>query len=298
MHRFCWLLSLACCTAGAQDAALKARLAPLLTKPSAPFRKAVSDYLAGTQDKIMTGKDAPPGAFPWQVSLGVAQVPDPFNAHFCGGSLIAPRWVLTAAHCVYGVQAEDILVSAGTLRLTPSANRHSVQRVLVYENFGPQNLWHDIALIQLTESLPTNAAIRPVGLVEQTESINGADGKQVTLTGWGISEADGTRVRALQYLEFPVVAQETCNRTFGYGGQVTDAMLCAGFVQGGAGSCKGDSGGGLILDHGQEARLLGVYSWGAGCALPNKVGVYGRVAAHRAWIDRCMRAPNDCPILD
>src|SRR6185369_2607254 len=68
-------------------------------KGSIPYQETVNRYLHQDQPKIVGGKPAPAGAFPWQVSLGVSWIADPFSAHFCGGSVLNEKWIITAAHC-------------------------------------------------------------------------------------------------------------------------------------------------------------------------------------------------------
>lgn len=99
------------------------------------------------------------------------------------------------------------------------------------------------------------------------------------VAGWGTTceGCDGTNI--LRFVSVPVISNAQCNTM--YGGRITTGMLCAGFPEGGRDACQMDSGGPLTFNN----QLIGVVSWGTGCARPNAPGVYARVAHYRNWID-------------
>jgi len=104
----------------------------------------------------------------------------------------------------------------------------------------------------------------------------------------------GRKVRDLRFVDVPFVARGACNRPLAYDGRITDNMICAGQAVGGQDSCQGDSGGPLTVNTQTTPKLAGVVSWGDGCARPNKVGVYARVANYAPWIAACIAKPSEC----
>src|SRR5258708_5291782 len=113
------------------------------TKGSSPYEETVQRYLHHQQQKIVGGKPAPAGSFPWQVSLGVSWIADPFSAHFCGGSVLSEKWLITAAHCAERLNPGQIVVTAGTTRLVDGATRRNVNRIIVHRNYNGQTQDND-----------------------------------------------------------------------------------------------------------------------------------------------------------
>lgn len=263
---------------------------------SADYREAVDRYLRNLKDKIVGGKPALAGAFPWQVSLTVSWIANPSKAHFCGGTVYSPTWIITAAHCVVGNAPKDIVIVAGTHILGVGGTRHNVERIiskLDYNKPVPQD--NDIALLQLREPLVLGNAVKAIPLVTATdEPFLLHKGTPLIVTGWGATAENGSPVRDLRYVEVPFVERETCNRPLAYDGQITNNMICAGLDVGGKDSCQGDSGGPLTVDTRFDPKLAGVVSWGNGCAQANHVGVYTRVANYAKWIESCVASPETC----
>ncbi len=157
-----------------------------LSKGSEPYEEAVRQYLSKAQPKIVVGKPAPIGAFPWQVSLGVSWIADPFSAHFCGGSVYADRWIITAAHCQVRLLPAQVIITAGTNRLVDGATRRNVKRIIVHKDYDRQTSDNDIALMELEDPLPTGMQIKAVEpLRPATETGLLTDGAPLTVTGWG-----------------------------------------------------------------------------------------------------------------
>lgn len=125
-----------------------------------------------------------------------------------------------------------------------------------------------------------NDATQPVRLVSQDYRIQART--MVTVSGFGETLNVAQRDSRLRAVRLPIVAKQSCNKTYGFLGGTTDRMICAGFEKGGKDSCFGDSGGPLVD---QNGLLVGVVSWGfESCAAPHFPGVYGRVSAVRDWI--------------
>ncbi len=266
------------------------------TEGSDPYNEAVRRYLNNERPKIIGGKQAPDAAFPWQVSLGVAFIADPLSAHFCGGSVYSERWIVTAAHCVERLTPAKVIVSAGTNRLVPGTTRANVKLIIVKKNYDRNTHDNDIALIELLNPLPLSFQIKPVSLLTPAEDTGRLiEGASFVVTGWGATQEGGQTVRDLRYLdELPLVLRSVCNEPFSYDGKITENMICAGVLAGGKDSCQGDSGSGLTIDASSAPKLAGIVSWGEGCARPNRVGIYTRVANYADWVNQCVSNSLTC----
>ncbi len=221
---------------------------------------------------------------PWQVALldGGSTAP----RQFCGGSIIAPRWVLTAAHCVEGRTPQSVDVLAGTVFKGSGGMRVDVAALFIHPNWGqtPTKYDFDSALIRLKEPLAVGS---PIDLATSTTPL--PVDFPVRVSGWGATSEGGPSSHQLLFVDVPVVSNETCNGTASYGGAISENMICLGKAQGGQDSCQGDSGGPAALI-GSSNTLVGIVSWGWGCARPSYYGVYTRVSAVKAWVDATLAA--------
>jgi secreted trypsin-like serine protease len=243
---------------------------------------------------IVGGEEAEPGAWPWQVAL-VQTGGDLYIGQFCGGTLIDPEWVLTAAHCTEQFTASQIEVAAGVHDLTnpePGFQRLGVQQIITHPNYNPAIYDFDITLLKLETpaTLGQPAGGLPVATITPVAADIGAlEGILSTVTGWGNRAAQpipggNDFPETLHQVELPIMSNTHCR--LAYGTNITDNMICAGYDQGGKDSCQGDSGGPLVIFDEPNQRWLqaGIVSWGYGCAAPDYPGVYTRVSRFSNWI--------------
>lgn len=226
---------------------------------------------------IVGGYDAAPGEFPYQVSLRR------FGGGWCGGSLITPDWVLTAAHCVRQVPASELSVELGILYQSENGAVRDIAQIVQHPNYanGPSHT-NDFALLRLAQ--PANG-FGTVALLGQTaHGTYAAPGTMSTVSGWGALWFGGPTSDRLQGVDIPIVSEAECEAAYNTY-SVDETMICAGDLSvGGIDSCQGDSGGPLVVPGPNGPVQAGVVSWGNGCAQPGIPGVYGKVAAAQAWI--------------
>lgn len=222
--------------------------------------------------KIVGGTDAAASTHPFQVGLMYKNaVRDDFNDQFCGGTLVAQKYVVTAAHCsdFIGNAAAEVQVLAGTQRLDQSGRRINISRVNVHPSWNTRTMDYDVSVWELSEAV-TDIAFASLASAQPTVA-----GTSLRVTGWGSLAYQGYYPINLQQVDVPYVA--TSGGYCQYQGGITSRMICAGTA--GKDSCQGDSGGPLTLDGGSGYTVLaGIVSYGNGCALANYPGVYTNVA--------------------
>jgi trypsin len=211
------------------------------------------------------------------------------RAGTCGSSIIAAKWLLSAAHC--GLRMST--VKAGALNLKEEGHNLKVKRVIRHPRYRSVTEGFDYALIELEEPIDFEATgLRPVKLADPAfAELGGQDpGLDSTVYGWGnLREGTPNREEQLMKVIVPLVSDEEANAPAAYNGRISATMIAAGLKEGGKDSCQGDSGGPLVvLDHRNEPVQVGVVSWGTGCARALKYGVYAKVSAGYAWIQETM----------
>lgn len=212
--------------------------------------------------------------FPWQVSL-ILTGHKPWQGHFCSGVIVAPQWVLTAAHCVAShTEAKDLFVLAAANRLSAGGTRHSASRIVIHENWDSQSMVNDIALVRLN----SHASGRPIALA----SIDPFPGSSGVVSGWGEVRVDRRTHDQLRKSAVSIVADRPCNSARNYAGAVTENMLCAESAGSKRQSCYGD-GGSPLLSPVWKPELVGILSW-ADCGQGRKPAVYTRVSKYARWV--------------
>ncbi|MEM7031705.1 MAG: trypsin-like serine protease [Chloroflexota bacterium] len=239
---------------------------------------------------VVGGIEAEPGAWPWQVALMFSDTANGYNAQFCGGSLIAADWVVTAAHCTEGLTAAEIDVAAGRHTLSSDqGQRIRVSQIVNHQSYSPATLDNDIALLRLSEPVELEGSLALAGLISFADESLLVPNSYAVVTGWGATNGNGSDYPDnLQQAAVPLVTNEACSAAYDpqFGeGSVTSNMLCAGYSQGGIDSCFGDSGGPLVFSDGNGGwKLGGIVSWGGDvCATSGEYGVYVRVPNYVDW---------------
>jgi secreted trypsin-like serine protease len=231
---------------------------------------------------------------PWVVALSSrSRFGSGRSGQFCGGVAVGPRTVITAAHCfgseVLGVddwrKVTDLRVIEGRTDLSgDSGEELGLSDVWVNPDFDPATNANDVAVITLDQALPSGAFIP---MAQPSDTADYQAGTQAQVYGWGDTTGKGAYPTALRTAPVTVFANTVCEQAYpgGTAGTYMPAsMLCAGVKGGGRDACQGDSGGPLVV----AGRLVGLVSWGNGCALANYPGVYTRVSAVAALVSQHM----------
>ncbi|XP_068102737.1 serine protease 33-like [Hyperolius riggenbachi] len=238
--------------------------------------------------RIVNGTNAADGEWPWQVALY-------YDGMFiCGGSLIAPQWIMSAAHCFPGLNMSYYTVYLGQYQLYMDSP-HTVNRTLTTVVVNPYYMGvesiGDISLAQLSSPVDYTEYIMPICL--PSSSVTFPCGLDCWVTGWGRTSYQGPLPvnGTLQKVMTPLIDHNTCDRMYhnGLSDNTSDPIvksdtICSGYKDGGKDPCQGDSGGALVCKVGGVWYEVGIVSWGAYCAAPGLPGVFTLVTAYQDWI--------------
>ncbi|GJQ83319.1 hypothetical protein Trydic_g15957 [Trypoxylus dichotomus] len=242
------------------------------------------------QTRIVGGKNALFGRWPWQVSVRRTSFFGFSSTHRCGGAVLNENWIATAGHCVDDLLTSQIRIRVGEYDFSsvqeelPYVER-AVARKIVHPKYNFFTYEYDLALVQLDKSLEFAPHISPICLPASDDLLIG---ENATVTGWGRLSEGGSLPTVLQEVHVPIVSNDNCKSMFLKAGRheyIPDIFLCAGYEKGGQDSCQGDSGGPLQV-RGKDGRyfLAGIISWGIGCAEANLPGVCTRISKFVPWI--------------
>ncbi|XP_021925295.1 trypsin-1-like [Zootermopsis nevadensis] len=238
-----------------------------------------------SKPRVVGGRDARPGEIPYQVTIQRKFYFGNGSYHWCGGAIIDGEHVLTAGHCVYGLDTAELIVYSGVLNNTwqsPEASK-VVQRVthaFLHEGFDYEKYHNDIAILKVSPGFPKdNPEVSTIPLREDIAP----EALLCSVSGWGLlGYSEGIMPEKLQVVTVPFIRHDRCRLIYeNYTeGSVEPGMNCAGYPEGGRDACGGDSGGPLQCG----GLLTGIVSWGEECALPDYPGVYADVAFYKDWI--------------
>ncbi|CAF3672859.1 unnamed protein product [Rotaria sordida] len=243
---------------------------------------------ASTHHRIVGGTQAKPHSWPWIVSVRQ------YGSHICGGVLITDRHVLTAAHCFpsyHPGNRKHYSFAMGHHRIQEKYFVAKAKRIVLHASYNTNGKSiNDIALIELDQIVDFNNSrfgfiCLPLKHVSEGEAYPPI-GKETWVVGWGTTRYEGQVSQVLMQVTVPITTNKGCKEVI-----TTPAkQVCAGYDKGGKDSCQGDSGGPLVLDIGQGVfELIGLVSFGIGCAKYMKPGIYTRVSSYIDWINTIIK---------
>ncbi|XP_016994198.2 trypsin alpha-3-like [Drosophila takahashii] len=221
--------------------------------------------------KIVNGEETTIDQHPYQVSIQTTS-----GSHFCGGSLINDDTVVTAAHCMQSYAASKLQVRLGSTNRNSGGELVGVRAFKYHEGYNSKLMTNDVAILKLSSPVVQTSLIRAIELAKEEPE----NGEKAVVSGWGTTcyfwcSSPATLLK----VAVDIVRQYECaSSTYKYGTSVSDTMICA--YSEGKDACQGDSGGPLV----SGGKLVGVVSWGSGCAKDGYPGVYASVAQLYDWI--------------
>ncbi|KAM4048847.1 plasma kallikrein [Anomaloglossus baeobatrachus] len=232
--------------------------------------------------RIVGGSDSILGEWPWQVSMHLKLA---LNRHVCGGSIISHQWIATAAHCVAQWPLPRFWsIYAGFLNqseIKPTTPVLDIEQIIIHPEYTGAEGGNDIALLKLRTPMAYNEYQQAICLPPIQDSF--VLPSKCWITGWGYINETGTTSDVLQKAEVPPQSSTECQKSYSTQ-TIGNKVLCAGYKHGQIDSCKGDSGGPLNCLVDKTWYLVGITSWGEGCARPDKPGVYTKVTEFIDWI--------------
>ncbi|KYN36366.1 Lectizyme [Trachymyrmex septentrionalis] len=242
-------------------------------------------FVGPISPQVVGGEEAPPGYYPFIVSLQM------FGSHFCAGSIVNEKWVVTAAHCADAVSSlKFFYVKAGKHDIAENESTEQivqVAQIYIHENYehgvGP----YDIALLKLASPLKLTKEIQAIKLPPPESEATG----EAWLCGWGSTSTGRYPImpNKLQHVKMEYLDHITCHeaieRLIG-SSPVHETNICTGPLYDQISACSGDSGGPLISRNGQKPVLIGIVSWGIiPCGSEGAPSVYTKVSSFIEWID-------------
>merc|ERR1711935_906478 len=250
-------------------------------------------------DRIIGGTNAA-GVVPWQVSLrevqsGLDENMKPFemSTHYCGGTILDEKTILSAAHCfpkgAEGVEGKQIMAGSVNVQDTKTSQRIAMEKIIKNTKlpWAAEHMKNDIIIIKLKSPLKFNDNVQPACLPDVASFVKAQASKQMAvLSGWGGLKDQGETPNLLQFLPLPLFPDGKCGGM--YDGAFGDSMFCAGYAAGGKDPCQGDSGGPLVMAKSSSddtAVIVGAVSQGMGkCGEKGAPAIYARVTKYLDWI--------------
>ncbi|KAF3829195.1 hypothetical protein GH733_003459 [Mirounga leonina] len=287
-------------TPGPQEAAVLSQLVELIPgdawcwEPRRGLRPARCGQVVA---KILGGKEAEEGKWPWQVSVRISE------KHVCGGSLITQQWVLTAGHCILSRFHYSVKMGDRSVYKEITSVVIPVRNIIIHPQLSVVGtVQKDLALLQLLYPVNFTVTIQPVCIPQKTFRVEA--GTTCWVTGWGRKEEYGSDpiTAVLHEVDQDIMHHEMCNMMIQKAiktkkSVVLEGMLC-GYKEAGKDSCQGDSGGPLVCKFKDTWVQVGIVSWGIGCGRGDVPGVYTDIACYAEWIlDVINQAASLCPVV-
>ncbi|XP_034039967.1 LOW QUALITY PROTEIN: vitamin K-dependent protein C [Thalassophryne amazonica] len=246
-------------------------------------RSSYTQAMDGLLPWMVGGEVGKKGETPWQVLLLNAQ-----GRFHCGGVLIDENWVLTAAHCLdtslwFKVRLGDY----ERFRDEGTEVIRKVDKIIKHPNYNSKTVDNDIALLRMDSPAPLSDYIIPICLPGHmmAERVLHLNGTTTVVSGWGKDDMDSTRFSsALNVIKVPLVSHSICAQQMSH--NISDNVLCAGVLGKKMDACEGDSGGPMVTLYRDTWFLIGLVSWGEGCGMEDKFGIYTKVSNYNEWINR------------
>ncbi|XP_066516250.1 coagulation factor VII [Hoplias malabaricus] len=257
---------------------------PLLWNNTTPKKDVEDDPRA----RIVGGAECPRGHCPWQVLLKYGE------KGFCGGAIIKTKWIITASHCLEKLNVKFLKIVAGEHDIDVNEGSEQtidVQEIIMHPKYVSATSDNDIALLRLRKPIIYSTYAVPVCLPLRDLAERELWAVNLhTVSGWGRRSEGGPTSRILRKLDVPRIRTQDCVHQSNV--SLTANMFCAGYFEGKQDSCKGDSGGPLVTHYRNTTFLLGIVSWGKGCARPGHYGIYTRVSNYLEWIHKYISPPS------
>ncbi|KAL2751135.1 transmembrane protease serine 9-like [Vespula maculifrons] len=234
----------------------------------------------GRKTRIVGGNKTSVFEYPWLVSMSKQGI------FYCAGSLITRRHILTAAHCLEGFETKSIklvIADSDRTKLASTAIVRRIKSVTIHEEFHTYNFNNDIAIIEMDRPVSLDSIVRTACLPED-KAID-YTGAMATVVGWGRTGENKPVSDELRKVNVPILSQEECDQAGYQKNRLTDNMFCAGYLDGKRDACFGDSGGPLHVKGSYgHLEIIGIISWGRGCARPNFPGIYTKLNNYMGWL--------------
>ncbi|WP_432015165.1 S1 family peptidase [Streptomyces cucumeris] len=220
---------------------------------------------------IVGGTTTTASAYPY-----VMQITDSSQRQFCGGTLVSPTKVVTAAHCMVGETNSSVRVVGGrTYRNGTNGTVSRVSKIWINPSYTDVTNGDDVAVLTLSTAMPYST----LPYVSPSDTGVYTAGATARILGWGTTRSGGSSSNQLRTATVPTVSDSSCRSSYGSDYLASD-MVCAGYTQGGVDTCQGDSGGPLVIN----GKLAGITSWGEGCALAGYPGIYSRLTTFSSLV--------------
>ncbi|KAJ8736108.1 hypothetical protein PYW08_006764 [Mythimna loreyi] len=198
----------------------------------------------------------------------------------CGGSILNNRAILTAAHCTQGDAVGRWRIRLGSTWANSGGVVHNVNANIIHPSYNSNTLNNDVAILRSASTFSFNNNVRAAAIAGANYHV--PDNQVVWAAGWGTTSSGGSASEQLRHVQLVIINQATCRNNYATRGiTITDNMLCSGWPNGGRDQCQGDSGGPLYHNN----VVVGVCSFGIGCAQAQFPGVNARVSTFSSWIN-------------